>query len=123
MLLKKDRIEAYKRKLEENRNHMVREAKRAAKMENKLKILTGGYQTRVQVLTKQHNDLWEQIEQSQLELSTFKFLQNQEDSALTRRINCLTEDVNRQVEREKLLQAKFAQLQEQLETLKVNSCK
>lgn len=123
LAIKKDRIEAYKRKLEENRNHMVREAKRAAKMENKLKILTGGYQTRVQVLTKQHNDLWEQIEQSQLELSTFKFLQNQEDSALTRRINCLTEDVNRQVEREKLLQAKFAQLQEQLETLKVNSCK
>lgn len=41
---KKDRIEARERKLEENRMHMTGEAKRAAKMEKKLKILTGGYQ-------------------------------------------------------------------------------
>lgn len=119
LAIKKDRIEAYKRKLEENRNHMVREAKRAAKMENKLKILTGGYQTRSQVLTKQLNDLWEQVEQSQLELSTFKFLQSQEDAALTRRVSCLTEDVNRQVEREKSLQSRYAKLQEELEVLQV----
>lgn len=119
LAIKKDRIEAYKRKLEENRNHMVREAKRAAKMENKLKILTGGYQTRAQVLTKQLNDLWEQVEQSQLELSTFKFLQSQEDAALTRRVGCLTEDVNRQVEREKSLQMRFAKLQGELEVLQV----
>jgi pre-mRNA-splicing factor CDC5/CEF1 len=41
---KKDRIEVYERKLDENRMHMTGEAKRAAKMEKKLKILTGGYQ-------------------------------------------------------------------------------
>lgn len=41
---KKDRIEVYERKLNENRMHMTGEAKRAAKMEKKLKILTGGYQ-------------------------------------------------------------------------------
>ncbi|XP_044012402.1 cell division cycle 5-like protein [Aphidius gifuensis] len=104
LAIKKDRIEAYKRKLEENRNHMVREARLATKMENKLKILTGGYQTRAQVLTKQLDDLWEQVEQAQLELSTFKFLQSQEDAALTRRVSCLNEDLYRQVEREKSLQ-------------------
>ena len=41
---KKDRIEAVKKQWETNRVHMAREAKRAAKLEKKLKILTGGYQ-------------------------------------------------------------------------------
>lgn len=44
LVSKKDRIEACERKLEENRMLMTGEAKRAAKMEKKLKILTGGYQ-------------------------------------------------------------------------------
>ncbi|XP_015590246.1 cell division cycle 5-like protein [Cephus cinctus] len=114
---KKDRIEACERKLEENRAHMTREAKRAAKLEKKLKILTGGYQTRAQGLTKQHHDLWDQIEQAQLELSTFKFLQSQEEAALPRRINALIEDVHRQNERESSLQIRYAQLQEQLQQL------
>ena len=41
---KKDRLESQEKRLEQNRGHMTREAKRAAKMEKKLKILTGGYQ-------------------------------------------------------------------------------
>ncbi|XP_043248665.1 cell division cycle 5-like protein [Colletes gigas] len=112
---KKDRVEACERKLEENRMHMTGEAKRAARMEKKLKVLTGGYQTRAQVLTKQLHDLWEQIEQTHLELSTFKFLQTQEEAAVPRRVNALMEDVNRQTERERVLQGRFAQLQDQLQ--------
>lgn len=76
-------------------------------------------QTRAQVLTKQLHDVWEQIEQAHLELSTFKFLQAQEEAAVPRRINGLMEDVNRQTEREKVLQARFAQLQDQLQQLQV----
>ncbi|XP_015438082.1 PREDICTED: cell division cycle 5-like protein [Dufourea novaeangliae] len=112
---KKDRVEACERKLEENRMHMTGEAKRAARMEKKLKVLTGGYQTRAQVLTKQLHDLWEQIEQAHLELSTFKFLQTQEEAAVPRRVNALMEDVNRQTERERVLQTRYAQLQEQMQ--------
>lgn len=41
---KKDRVEACGTKLEENRKRMTGEAKRAARMEKKLKVLTGGYQ-------------------------------------------------------------------------------
>lgn len=44
---KKDRVEACERKLEENRMHMTGEAKRAARMEKKLKVLTGGYQVSI----------------------------------------------------------------------------
>lgn len=41
---KKDRIESCEKKLEQNRKHMAREAKRCGKMEKKLKMLLGGYQ-------------------------------------------------------------------------------
>lgn len=61
------------------------------------------------------HDLCEQIEQAYLELSTFKFLQNQEEAAVPRRVNALIEDVNRQTERERVLQMRYAQLQDQLQ--------
>ncbi|XP_015122369.1 cell division cycle 5-like protein [Diachasma alloeum] len=116
---KKEKIEAAERILEENRGHMTGAAKHAAKKEKKLKIMTGGYQTRDQVLTKQLHDTYEQIEQEQLQLSTFKFLEKQEKVALERRQNALTEDVNRQIERERSLQQRYAELMEQLQQARV----
>lgn len=87
---KKDRLESAEKRLEQNRSHMAREAKRAAKMEKRLRILTGGYQSRSQALLKQLHDAYEQIDQANLELSTFKFLQDQEKAALPRRVQvCL----------------------------------
>nr|CAD7440526.1 unnamed protein product [Timema bartmani] len=112
---KKDRLESLEKRLEQNRGHMTREAKRAAKMEKKLKILTGGYQSRAQALIKQLHALYEQIEQSQLELSTFQFLQKQEQAAIPRRLESLTEDVTRQTDRERGLQKKFGELKSTLE--------
>ncbi|XP_037579214.2 LOW QUALITY PROTEIN: cell division cycle 5-like protein [Dermacentor silvarum] len=41
---KKDRIESLDKRLEQNRGHMTREAKKAAKVEKKLRVLLGGYQ-------------------------------------------------------------------------------
>lgn len=41
---KKDRIESLEKRLEQNRQHMAKQAKRAAKLEKKLKTLLGGYQ-------------------------------------------------------------------------------
>ncbi|XP_059469099.1 cell division cycle 5-like protein [Neocloeon triangulifer] len=107
---KKDRLEALERKLENNRQHMAKEAKRAAKIEKKLKILTGGYQSRAQGLIKQLLDLHDQLEQSKTELSTFEFLQNLERNAIPRRLESVTEDVKKQTDRENQLQAKFDML-------------
>merc|ERR1712179_768754 len=81
---KKDRIESLEKRLETNRGHMTREAKRAAKTEKKLKILTGGYQSRAAGLIKQLNDQAEQLEQSRLELATFDQLKIRQ----TERRNC-----------------------------------
>lgn len=83
---KKDRLESAEKRLEQNRTHMSKEAKKAAKMEKKLRILTGGYQSKAQTLFKQLHDLYEQIDKAYLELNTFKFLQEQEKTALPRRI-------------------------------------
>ncbi|EEZ97534.1 cell division cycle 5-like protein [Tribolium castaneum] len=117
LVSKKERLESAEKRLEQNRSHMAREAKKAAKMEKKLKILTGGYQSRAQALIKQLADYYDQIDQANLELNTFKFLQEQEKAALPRRIQSLTEDVNRQMEREKGLQGRYGELQGQIKEL------
>ncbi|KAJ8387821.1 hypothetical protein AAFF_G00149700 [Aldrovandia affinis] len=114
---KKDRIESLEKKLEVNRGHMTAEAKRAAKMEKKMKVLLGGYQSRAMGLAKQLSDLWDQVEQAQVELRTFQELKKQEDTAIPRRQEALREDVQRQQEREKELQHRFADLLLEKETL------
>lgn len=65
---------------------MTKEAKRAAKIEKKLKILTGGYQMRAQALLKQFQDLQDQIEKSKMEKATFEFLRDMESVAIPRRV-------------------------------------
>uniref|UniRef100_T1J4B6 Exosome complex component 10 homolog n=1 Tax=Strigamia maritima TaxID=126957 RepID=T1J4B6_STRMM len=118
---KKDRIESLDKRLEQNRLHMTREAKRAAKMEKRLRILCGGYQSRAQVLIKQVQDTHEQIEQTQLELRTFEYLRDHEIMAIPKRIETLTENVNRQMERENSLQKRYDELMKQQEEFKHNS--
>uniref|UniRef100_A0A6M2DDQ3 Putative mrna splicing protein cdc5 myb superfamily n=1 Tax=Xenopsylla cheopis TaxID=163159 RepID=A0A6M2DDQ3_XENCH len=114
---KKDRLESLEKRLEQNRKHMAREAKNCAKMEKKIRILTGGYQARAQGLVKHLQEIYDQTEQATLELSTFKFLAAQERAAIPRRMESLTEDVQRQTDREKQLQRKYQELQEQLQEL------
>ena len=52
---KKDRIESLEKRLDNFRNSMTKDAKKAGKLEKKLKILLGGYQSRGQGLQKQVN--------------------------------------------------------------------
>lgn len=108
---KKDRIQSLDKRLENNRNHMTRDAKHAAKLEKKLKILLGGYQSRAQGLMKQLNDLSDQLEQTYLELKTFEDLRQHEIGAIPKRMESLKEDVQRQMERERELQKRYGELQ------------
>uniref|UniRef100_A0A1A8HDQ4 Cell division cycle 5-like protein n=1 Tax=Nothobranchius korthausae TaxID=1143690 RepID=A0A1A8HDQ4_9TELE len=114
---KKDRIESLEKKLEVNRGHMTAEARRAAKLEKKLKILLGGFQSRALGLLKQHNELYEQVEQAATELQTFCQLKKQEDLAIPRRQEALREDVERQMERERELQQRYGELLMERESL------
>lgn len=83
---KKDRIESFEKRLEQNRKHMAREAKSCTKLEKKLRTLLGGYQSRAHSLIKQLQDTYEQIEQNFLSLSTFKFLEKMETAAIPKRL-------------------------------------
>lgn len=69
---KKDRIESLEQRLEANRAEMTREARRASKLEKKLKVLTLGYQTRTGGISKQITELMDQLESSLVELHTFQ---------------------------------------------------
>lgn len=75
------------------------------------------YQARAQALIKQLQDTYEQIEQNYLALSTFKFLNAQENAAIPKRLESLNEDVVRQTDREKQLQNHYAMLMGELEGL------
>nr|CAG4643777.1 EOG090X02CC [Lepidurus arcticus] len=115
---KKDRLESVEQRLEINRGHMAREAKKATKLEKRLRTLTAGYQARAQGLAKQAIELWEQMETARIEAGTYLFLRKHEEEAIPRRLESLTEDVKRQIEREKQLQLRFDQLRRQFEDLK-----
>ncbi|XP_037799007.1 cell division cycle 5-like protein [Penaeus monodon] len=115
---KKDRIESLEKRLEQNRQHMAKQAKIAAKLEKKLKILMGGYQARAASLAASLQDSVTQVETARLELSTFTFLKQMETIAIPRRLATISEDVARQTEREKELQRRFELLQRRLEDLK-----
>lgn len=107
---KKDKLESLEKRLELNRTHMTEDAKRAAKIEKKLKVLLGGYQSRAVGLTKQINDLYEQVEQTHTEKETFSSLRDHELRAIPKRIEALREDVRRQTDREHQLQTRYSHL-------------
>jgi len=114
---RKDRIESAEQKLELNRNLMSIEAKRAAKLEKKLKTLLGGYQARGQALIKALNEVFEQIDQTQVEAKTFDLLRQNEVAAIPKRLQSFTDDVGRQEERERELQRRFQELMMEREDL------
>ena len=118
---KKDRIESLEKRLETNRGHMTKEAKKAAKTEKKLKILTGGYQSRAAGLIKQLNDAAEQLEQSRLEMETFEQLRINETAAIPRRLAAITEDVTKQTERERELQSSYSVIISRLEEARLGN--
>merc|ERR1711879_384588 len=97
----------------------TKEAKKAAKTEKKLKILTGGYQSRAAGLIKQLNDSAEQLEQSRLEMETFEQLRINETAAIPRRLAAITEDVTKQTERE--LQTSYSLIVNRLEEARVGN--
>lgn len=107
---RKDKIESCEKRLEINRYHMSVEAKRAGKLEQKLKIMLGGYQSRSQVLFKSLQDIYNQMESRQVELSTFKQIRGHELNAMPKRLESLRTETQRQAVREKELQKRFGEL-------------
>lgn len=83
---KKDRLESCEKRLDQNRFHMANGAKRCGKIEKRLKILTNGYQSRVQTISKTLHDTYEQIEQNHTTYLTFEKLADQEKLSILKRL-------------------------------------
>ncbi|KAI0990383.1 hypothetical protein GJ496_002829 [Pomphorhynchus laevis] len=107
---KKERIEALERKLELNRQHMNQTERKAREKEKKLKILLGGYQAKSQVLINGIQELIAQIDLATIENNTYAMLKNSEDIAIPKRLQAISDEVQRQVQREELLQTRYKQL-------------
>ena len=91
----KDRLDSLEKRLQTNRQLMSKQAKKAAKLEKKLKILTGGYQARTSALSKQVTDIHDQTEQAYVELETFKKLQELETQAIPKRLEVMLSTYSR----------------------------
>eukprot|EP00117_Sycon_ciliatum_P007989 scpid36283/ scgid10888/ Cell division cycle 5-like protein; Pombe cdc5-related protein len=107
---KKERLEALEKRLESNRQAMQRQAKAASKLEKKLKVLAGGYQSRTQGILKQMSETQDQVEATLIELKTFEALRMQELQAIPKRLGTLKEEVTQQREREMDLQRRYGDL-------------
>jgi len=108
MASKKNKVESAENRLEINRNHMKREAKRAAKMEKNLKVKTGGYRARAADLVKNYESIMTEIENAERDLNVFSQLKLVENAAIPRRREILDIEVKRQRIREQNLQKEYA---------------
>eukprot|EP00299_Pterocystis_sp_00344_P018489 c9227_g1_i1.p1 GENE.c9227_g1_i1~~c9227_g1_i1.p1 ORF type:complete len:776 (+),score=222.31 c9227_g1_i1:157-2484(+) len=105
-----DRLAAQQQVFELIRTQMVNDTKRAMKLENKLKILTGGYQHLATKHLAQAEEQYTTLDQSRLELSCFSSLAAQEAVSMQRRKQELTEWVQKVRDRENELQKEYAKL-------------
>ena len=113
----KDRLEAMERTVNNKWTLMAKEGRKAAKLEKKLKLLIGGYQSRGNALVKQLNELHDSLEQSSVELNTFTNLRDQELQAIPKRVETRKEEVTRLLERENSLQLRYSNLTLERDTM------
>jgi pre-mRNA-splicing factor CDC5/CEF1 len=86
---------------------MTKQAAKAGKLEKRLGITLGGLQARSQNLSTQLLAAHEDLQGSELELESFQNLRIMEQSAVERRMEGMTQEVNHLVRRESELQQKW----------------
>lgn len=97
--------------LRDKRESMVKDASKAAKAEKKLDVMLGGYQARSQSLYKRIADAFDEHHDLKVNHESFSRLRHQEDISGPRRVASLKEEVGLLESRERLLQARYAELE------------
>eukprot|EP00271_Cylindrocystis_brebissonii_P010047 TRINITY_DN25_c6_g1_i1.p1 TRINITY_DN25_c6_g1~~TRINITY_DN25_c6_g1_i1.p1 ORF type:complete len:1078 (+),score=322.31 TRINITY_DN25_c6_g1_i1:749-3982(+) len=105
-----EQIAAWGTTLESLRQAMEKDTRKGGKLEQKLKVLTQGYQTRGEALWRTLETRHKEADALLTELVCFQQLHAQEQLAGPRRIEALQEDVSRQAEKEKRLQLRYERL-------------
>ena len=85
-------------------------AAKAAKVEKKMGKLLAGYQARWQTLSKRLTEAYTELEKTQIDLESFSALNIAESAAVPRRVQALSEEVDRLERRERTLQEKYQSL-------------
>lgn len=110
-------VSGYQAKFEGLLNQMKREAGKAAKLEKKLAVYNGGYMSRSDTLLAQIAQGYNQLEQSVTEANCFRALREIEITAISSRIEKLTNEAEEQVQRETRLQTRYANAMAEKENL------
>ncbi|XP_059665760.1 cell division cycle 5-like protein [Cornus florida] len=105
-----EKLAALQSEFENVKNRMDDDTKKAQRLEQKIKILTGGYQMRAGKLWSQIEATYKQMDTAGTELECFQALQKQELLAASHRINGLWEEVQKQKELEHTLQKRYGNL-------------
>ncbi|KAF9957898.1 Pre-mRNA-splicing factor cef1 [Modicella reniformis] len=86
---------------------MTKQAAKAGKLEKRLGVTLGGYQTRSQTLATQLLTAHEALQSGELELASFKNLRIMEEAAISTRLEALNKEVAYLGSRESFLQQKW----------------
>ncbi|KAL9274224.1 Cell division cycle 5-like protein, partial [Drosera capensis] len=113
-----EKLAALQNEFENVKNKMDDDTKKAVRLEQKIKVLTQGYQNRANNLASQIEATFKQMVTAGTELDCFLALQKQENLAASYRANSLREDVQKQKELEKTLQKRYGDLLAEIERTK-----
>lgn len=115
-----EKLAALQNKFDNVKKRMEDDTKKAQRLEQKIKLLTHGYQMRAGKLWTQIEATFKQMDTAGTELECFQALQKQEQLAASHRINGLWEEVQKQKELEQTLQSRYGDLiaeQERIQSL------
>ncbi|KAK4480457.1 hypothetical protein RD792_013530 [Penstemon davidsonii] len=112
-----EKLAALQNEFEIVKKKMDDETKKAQRHEQKIKVLTNGYQIRAGKLWTQIEATFKQMDTAGTELECFQTLQKQEHLAGTHRISNLWEEVQKQKDLERVLQKRYGDLLPELERL------
>ena len=104
------RVAGYTAQLEVYREVMSKEASKAAKSEKKLNIVLGGYQARSGALAKRMTEAFAELQKTKLEYESFSKLRTNETAMGPIRLAALKEEVEKLEQRERRLQERYAEL-------------
>ena len=105
-----EQLAALRWEFENVRREMERDAKRAAKLEQKIEILIGGLQNRQNAMVEEIEEARKQTASAAIELQCYRALHDQEGRAAPERIEELQVLVDAQRERERILQERYGSL-------------
>ncbi|CAI5438915.1 unnamed protein product [Caenorhabditis angaria] len=113
ILPKTEQLEALNQQFQLHRDWMNSRAKKAAKVEKRLRVKLGGYQVIHDKLSKKYQEVANDVEMAKIERNTFLRLAEHEKKAINKRVGRLQQEVSTQEKRESELQKTYSKLSDQ----------